>query len=242
MKTFNAAAAIVAALVWVNTAGAVTVSDPTDWAAGWAYSQVETAGVGTAHFVVEPVGGNPGARLRSTTVTPTGADTAFSAAVYTATTLPAPVAGTPCAMRVDVLSGAGGFGQGQAVQALVSQGGSLYQTSLGVTGFPLNAFTTLTFNGTFNPAAFTRIAGAGPATPAFDGVTPTNFGFAVGNTMSATLVQYYDNWSITFAVAIAPAAPAIPVPALSDAMLMVLALLVALGAVAARPVRQRRRS
>ena len=53
--------------------------------------------------------------------------------------------------------------------------------------------------------------------------------------MSATLIQYYDNWSITFAVAVVvPAEPARPIPALSVAMLMMLALLVALGALAAR--------
>lgn len=235
MKTFQAAVAMVTGLMWVNMAGAVTVSDPTDWTSGWVYSTVETTGVGTANFAVEPVGGNPGARLRSTTITPAAPDTAFGAAVYTGMTLPAPTAGTTFVMKLDTLSGAGGFGQGQAVQALVSQGGSLYQANVGITGFPLNTFTSFTFPGTFGPASFTKIAGPGPATPAFDGVTPTNFGFAVGNNMSATLIQYYDNWSITYAVAaVVPAEPARAIPALSASMLIVLALLVALVAVATR--------
>ena len=142
-------------------------------------------------------------------------------------TVAAPLSATSFTMQLDVLSGAGDFGQGQGVQALVSQGGSLYQTSLGITGFPFNSFTTLTFSGTFTSAAFTKISGAGPATPSFDGVTPTNFGFAVGNNMSATLTQYYDNWNISFS---APPPQVVPtaVPALSTGSLLSLTLLVAL--------------
>jgi LPXTG-motif cell wall-anchored protein len=220
----NKATTVLTALaaVWMGAANAITVSDPSDWSSGWAYSTIETSGVGTAGFTVEPSGGNPGARLNSTTVTPSGADTAFGAAVYLASSLPAPVSGTPFTMSVDVLSGPGGFGQGQGVQVLVSQGGSLYQTSVGITTWPINSFTTLTFSGAFTSGAFTKVSGGGPATPSFDGATPTSFGFAVGNNMSATLTQYYDNWAITFASA---AIASTPVPTLSTQALLWLGLL-----------------
>jgi hypothetical protein len=232
MKVFAPAVAAVATAMWVSFASAITISDPSDWASGWVYSTIEVAGAGTASFTVLPTGGNPGARLNSTTVTPTGADTALSAALYQAVSVVAPLSGTAFVMRVDVLSGPGGFAQGQAVQALVSQGGSLYQTPLGVTGFPLNSFTTLTFNGTFTAGAFTKVSGPGPATPSFDGVTPTTFGFAVGNTMSATLTQYYDNWNITVTLP-APVVNNVAVPTLSNSSLLLLTALVALAGFAA---------
>src|SRR5271166_4924605 len=162
MKIVAAAATAVFTALWAGLASASTISDPTDWTSGWVYSTVEVAGAGTASFTVEPTGGNPGARLNSTTVTPTGADTAFSAAVYQAVTVAAPQSGTPFVMRVDVLSGPGDFGQGQGVQGLVSQGGSVYQTSFGITGFPFNTWTTLSYSGTFTAAAFTKVSGPGP--------------------------------------------------------------------------------
>jgi hypothetical protein len=227
LRIFIASLSALTAALWLSVASAVTVSDPSDWSTGWVYSTIEVAGTGSANFSVEPAGGNPGARLNSTTVTPTGADTAFGAALYQTGTFAAPVSGTPFVMKLDALSGAGGFGQGQAVQVLVSQGGTIYQASVGVTGWPLNTFTTLTFNGTFTAAAFAKVAGSGPAAPAFDGVTPTTFGFAVGNNMSATLTQYYDNWSITYGGA-TPVARAIP--ALSTPMLLSLGALLALMA------------
>lgn len=130
-------------------------------------------------------------------------------------------------MKLDVLSGPGGFGGGQAVQALVSQGGSLYQANVGITGWPINSFTTLTFNGTFAPGAFTKVSGPGPATPLFDGVTPTSFGFAYGNSQSATLTQYYDNWNIAFAVVVAQGTVS-AVPTLSDGTLLLLAVVLLL--------------
>ena len=216
----------------IGGASGVTIADPSDWSAGWAYSSVDIAGAGSASFAVEPAGGNPGARLASTTVTPTSADTAFSAALYQAVTVPAPMEGVLFSMRVDVQSGPGGFGQGQGVEVLVGQAGSLYRTGVGITGWPLNAFAPLTFDGTFTAATFTRVAGGGPSAPSFDGVTPTTFGFAVGNNMSATLVQYYDNWSLTYS---APAASAAPIPALSWLSLFGLAAAVGgLGLMGAR--------
>jgi hypothetical protein len=225
MKSSASMAMIVATALWMNAASALTIFDPTDWTSGWVYSTVEVAGVGTASLTVEPAGGNPGARLNVTTVTPTGADTAFGAALYQAVTISAPTTGTSFVMKIDVLSGPGGFGGGQAVQVLVGQGGSLYQTNVGITGWPILTFTTLTYTGTFTAGAFTKVSGPGPATPSFDGVTPTSFGFAVGNNKSATLTQYYDNWNITFTPAGASGTPAI-IPAVSMGSLLFLAILI----------------
>lgn len=210
----------------------VTISDPSDWSSGWVFSTIEIGGVGTASSTVEPTGGNPNARLNATTVTPTATDIAFGAALYQAVSVAAPPSGTAFVMKLDVLSGPGGFGGGQAVQALVSQGGSLYQANVGITGWPINSFTTLRFNGTFTPGAFTKVSGPGPATPSFDGVTPTGFGFAYGNSQSATLTQYYDNWNIAFAVVVAQGTVS-AVPTLSDGTLLLLAGLLSLGAFAA---------
>jgi hypothetical protein len=68
--------------------------------------------------------------------------------------------------------------------------------------------------------------------PLFDGVTPTSFGFAYGNSQSATLTQYYDNWNIAFAVVVAQGTVS-AVPTLSDGTLLLLAGLLTLGAFAA---------
>jgi hypothetical protein len=231
-KRLAAIVTTIAAAFGLHVADATTISDPSDWASGWVYSTVEVAGAGTANFTVEPTGGNPGARLNSTTVTPTGADTAFGAALYQAVSVAAPASGTPFVMKLDVLSGPGDFGQGQAIQVLVGQGGSLYQTGVGITGFPLTPFTTLTFTGTFTAAGFTKISGSGPVTPVFDGVTSTTFGFAVGNNMSGTLTQYYDNWNIT--IAPSAASSAAPVPAISKGSLLLLGMLIALAGIAVR--------
>jgi len=231
MKTLASVVVATAAALWVNVASAITISDPTDWASGWVYSTIEVAGAGTANFSVESTGGNPGPRLNSTTVTPTAADTAFGAAMYQAGSVPAPLTGTPFVMRIEALSGPGGFGQGQGLQVLVGQAGSLYQTAVGITGWPLNTFTPITFNGTFTAGAFAKVSGPGPATPSFDGVIPTTFGFAVGNNKSATLTQYYDNWSITFAV---PVVASAPVPTMSTMSLLLLSMLIGLAAFVAR--------
>jgi hypothetical protein len=95
----------------------------------------------------------------------------------------APPSGTTFVMKIDALSGAGAFGQGQCILALAEQGGSVYGSSVGITGFPLNSFTTLTFSGTFLAGNFSKLTGPGPATTTFDGSTPTRFGFAAGNAL-----------------------------------------------------------
>lgn len=222
----------------VATANAATITDCCDWStAAWSYSSFGF-GVGTATATREASGGNPGARLNVTTVTPASPDTAYATAVYQNFIAPAPLSGSAFSLSLDVLSGPGGFGQGQAIQLLVEQGGTVYGTFLAGTGWPINTFTPLTFPGTFNAAAFTRIFGAGPSVPAFDGVTPTRFGFAAGNNMSATLTQYYDNFSLVIATP-AIVAPAAAIPTLSQWSIALLAVLVAFATLLWHPLRRR---
>jgi hypothetical protein len=163
--------------------------------ASWSFSSYNIGG-GSATMTVEANGGNPGARLNVTTVTGV-AQTAFGTGVKTDFSTGAPLSGD-YTLSLDVLSGAGAFGQGQAIQLLVEQSGSVYAATVSppVTGFPLNPFTTLQFTGTFTPGLFTRVIGAGPAAPTFDGSVTTRFGFAAGNQNSATLTQYYDNFRL----------------------------------------------
>ncbi|MEO5700184.1 MAG: IPTL-CTERM sorting domain-containing protein [Casimicrobiaceae bacterium] len=229
-----------ALLLFAVSARAATITDCCDWASGWAFGSYTVAGAGTASATVEATGGNPGARLNITTVTPTGADTAYGTALLTTSTTAAPAAGAAFTLSLDVLSGAGGFGQGQGIQLLVGQAGSIYAQSVGITGFPLASFTTINFPGNFNAGAFTRISGAGPATPSFDGVTATTYGFAAGNNMSATLTQYYDNFRLVIPSIGGPAvsSPAANIPTLSEYGLVALGLFIAgLGMIG---LRQRR--
>jgi hypothetical protein len=235
MKTLTSTLVAAIAATWVSAAAAITISDPSDWASGWALSGVTLGGVGTATAVVEATSGNPGQRLNVTTVTPVVADVAFGLALYQNTATAAPLAGTAFSMQFDVLGGAGAFGQGQAIMILVEQAGTVYYQQLGVTGFPIASFTTQTYNGAFNAASFTRVIGAGPLTPSFDGVTPTHYGFGAGNSGSATLTQYYDNWSVTFAQ---PVLASVPVPVLPAALLAFLTLI--LGVAGLRSLRRSR--
>jgi hypothetical protein len=193
------AIALVAALVATCLAGpatAIVIVDPADWSGGWTFSSYVAGGAGSASSVVEPAGGNPAARLNITTVTPTAADTAYGTAVFGGTSTVAPAAGAAFTLSLDVLSGPGAFGDGQSIQLLVAQAGTVYATNLGVTGSGLASFTTRVYVGAFNGAGFTRISGGGPLTPSFDGTTVTTYGFAAGNTLSQTLTNYYDNFRL----------------------------------------------
>jgi hypothetical protein len=235
MKSVVAAFAAVCFAVAAGSAQAVVITDCCDWASGWSFSSY-TQGAGTASAVVEGTLGNPGARLNITTVTPTISDVAFGTALLTTSGTSAPTNGTAFTLQLDVLSGPGAFGGGQEIALLVAQGGSVYAMDVGATGFPLNSFTTLLFSGNFNAGSFTRVSGAGPLTPSFDGVTTTTYGFSAGNSQSATLTQYYDNFQLTFTAA-GPAAPVTPVPTLSQWAMLALMLLV--GGLAARAIVRR---
>ena len=220
MRFVRLATAISAALVAVSLQAQTVITDGdfTNFSFG-----SHGNGVATATVVREAAGGNPGARLNITTIT-TFTDTAFGTAVKNDFTTNASLAGTSFTLSLDVLSGAGGFGQGQAIELLVEQNGTVYATPLGITGFPRN-FDTVTFNGVFNAGSFTRVIGGGPLTPSFNGGVTTRFGFGGGNLNSLTLTQYYDNFRLEINAVTAPPGPVTPVPTLSTWGMMTLALL-----------------
>jgi hypothetical protein len=146
---------------------------------------------GTATVTREGSGGNSGARLNVTTVS--GA-VVYGTAIESDFSTNVPLAGVPFTLSLDVRSGPGAFGQGQGIQLVVEQNGTIYGTSLGATSFPHSIFDPITFSGTLNPGSFTRLVGDGSSTPQFDGTVVTRFGFAAGNASSGTLTQYYDNF------------------------------------------------
>jgi hypothetical protein len=144
---------------------------------------------GTATETREASNGNPGARLNITTISGsivygTGID--GDSATMTA------LAGLPFEMSLDVLSGPGAFGEGQALHLLVEQNGTIYRRFVGNSSVQ-SAWDRLTFTGTFKESAFTRLLGPGPANPDLSGGTLTRIGFAGANSISGTLTQYYDN-------------------------------------------------
>lgn len=196
----------------------------------WTFGSFSSGG-GSATAVVEPAGGNPGARVNVTTVTATVTESGSGSGVKNDYSTTAQLEGTPVALILDVLSGPGSFGQGQGISLLVEQGGTVYALALGITNVQAS-FTTLTFNGTLTGASFSRISGAGPATPNLGGGVVTRFGFAAGNTNSQTLTQYYDNvrLDLTPVVVPPPPSPAANIPTLSQWALILLAGLLGLAA------------
>lgn len=170
----------------------VSDGDFSTWVFG---SYTENAPGGVATATREAAGGNPGARINVTTVT-AGLQTAFATAFKADFATIAAIEGAVFTMKLDVLNGPGAFGDGQAIQILVDQAGTLYARSLGVTGLH-PTFEEVVFLGAFVASTFTRVSGPGPATPVFDGSFPTQFGFAAGNTGSLALTKFYDNYELT---------------------------------------------
>jgi len=215
MVKFVALLAAMAGVILVTSAHATVVADG-DFST-WTF---DSSGTGSATVTRETSGGNPDARLNVTTVTLSA--TAFGTGIKSDFSTNAALDGGSFTLSLDVLSGSGDFGQGQFIDLLVEQNGSVYATPLGVTGFPHSSFATITFNGTFNEGSFVKVIGSGPNTPSFNGSATTRFGFAAGNTNSGTLTQYYDNFLLDFATAS-------PAPALSNSSLIVLAGLLTAG-------------
>lgn len=160
----------------------------------WTFGSFGTGG--SASMTRELTGGNPGPRLNVSTST--ASSTAFATGLKTDFSTTAALEGLAFTLSLDVLSGKGAFGQGNAIHLLVEQGGTIYTMSLGVTNVQAS-FTTLQFPGVLNSASFARQSGAGPATPVFNGTVATRFGFAAGNSLSVPLTQYYDNFLLTIA-------------------------------------------
>jgi hypothetical protein len=226
MKLMHGLLAGAVGLLPLAAHGAIVFNDGdfTSWTFG-SY----TAGTGTATMVREASGGNPGARVNVTTVTATQADSAYGTGIKTDYSTTAALEGTPFVLALDVLSGPGSFGQGQDISLLVEQGGTVYAWSRGITNVQ-PAFARLSFSGTFSAASFTRVSGAGPATPNLGGGVSTRFGFGAGNTGSNTLTQYYDNVSLDLAPVVVPPPPSPPanIPTLSQWALILLAGLLGL--------------
>ena len=201
MRSISALAAICAyAVLTPAHAGVLTDGDFTSWTFN---------ATGTATVTREPALGNPGARLNITTVS---GPVVFGTAVKSDFSSSDALAGSSFQLSLDVLSGPGSFGQGQAIQLLVEQGGTIYGMNLGITGFPLD-FDTVSFNGAFNSSSFGILIGSGPANPDFSGATATRFGFAGGNSTSNTLTQYYDNFRLeSTAITVAPGPGTVPEP------------------------------
>jgi len=223
-RAFVMLAAVV--MLSVPAAQAAVVFNEGDFSA-WTFGSYAVGG-GTATMTREAAGGNPGARLNVTTVTNSLAQSAFGTGIKSDFSTSTALAGTGFTVILDVLSGAGAFGQGQAVQLLVEQGGAVYAYPLGITSVQA-AFTSLAFTGVFNAASFTLVSGSGPATPNFSGGVVTRFGIAAGNTNSATLTQYYDNVRLDLAV-VGAAASTADIPTLSTwALIATILLLVTLA-------------
>lgn len=171
----------------------------------WSFGSFGTGGSATAMRLT--TGGNPGANIQMMDVSTAGLEGA-SAIKNDFSTSGAPLVGSGFTLSLDVSNGAGAFGNGQQIDLLVEQNGSIYADHLGRTGIGPNppAYYTVTFGGTYTPSAFTRLSGSGPATPDFSGATTTFFGFGAHNINAPSITQNYDNFSLS------PAAAAVPEP------------------------------
>ena len=148
-------------------------------------------------MTLEAINGNPGARLNVSTFT-TLSSFAYGTGIDLDVTTSQALSGI-FSLSLDVESGAGDFGAGQAIALLVQQGSNIYGEFLGNTGFPQASFSTLTFGGTFTSSLFTRWVGSGPALPDFTGATATMFGFSAYNAdNNRSLTKYYDNFNLTY--------------------------------------------
>ena len=196
---------------------------------GWSFG---TYGVGgSATVTVEATGGNPGTQLKVTTAT-MPSDTAYATAVKADFVTIAPLAGARFTLTLGVRSGAGAFGDGQAIALLVEQNGSLYALPVGTTSVQ-ESFATLSFGGTLTAGSFTRVTGGGPVRPVLDGSVVTRFGFAAGNSDSLALTQYYDNFGLGIVSVrgpdLQPVETAASIPTLSEGALVLLSALLAMA-------------
>lgn len=209
----------VASLALPAKAATVTDGDFSTWSFGATINPPSTANV-----TREAAGGNPDARLNVSTFS---GPTILGTAIKTDYSSSDALAGDPFTLMLDMLNGPGAHGDGQGIDFLVEQNGTLYSMGLGNTGSTHVNWDTLTFNGNLNAGGFALLSGGGPANPDFSGATPTRFGFGAGNTNSSFLTMYYDNFSLDSAALTA----AVPEP---EMYAMLLAGLGLFGVVARR--------
>jgi hypothetical protein len=151
-----------------------------------------------------PAGGNPGAQLSCTTVTPLTGGWAWAICLDPAANwTPAvngPIAGV--SMDIDVQS-VSGWGQGQALDIVVLQDGKYYGGPAiphALTGPDTEWHTVLVGPLTADHFVYMQTAnGWDPIDhPDFSSSgAPMTFGFTVGNWASETYTQHYDNWRLT---------------------------------------------
>lgn len=233
----NARQLVAAILVLASSAAhAAIVFNEGDFST-WIFGSAGSGG-GTGTMTREAAGGNPGARLNATTVTSGPTSIGYATALNPNFSTTATLAGTPVSVVLDVLSGPGAFGQGQSILVLVEQGGAVYALDLGFTNV-VSPFTRMTFSGTLNPASFTLLQGAGPATPNLSGGVVTRFGLATANSNSGTLTQFYDNVALDLSPASVPTNPGAAIPTLSEWSLIALMALMAMFGVGGTAARRR---
>jgi hypothetical protein len=163
----------------------------------WSFSAFGENG-GTATPTVFPSGGNPGAYLQILTNTGNisgSGDQAGISAIYLGDSTSAALSGA-FELDLDVTSIGDSGSQGQVIDLMVDQAGTLYSDYLGATGVP-SGWTTEMFHGTFLASDFANLSGSGPAQPDFSGGTQTYFGFFAGNETSNIFAQNYDNFSLS---------------------------------------------
>ncbi len=160
----------------------------------WLFGSIADGG-SSASITREADEGNPGARLNATTITPSG-KTASGLAVKDDFSTMVPLEGTAATLTLDVKNGPGASGQGQLLELVVVQENLLYVQSLAGTGLHSD-YDTLTFNTVLDANTFLLVSGIGPEDPDLTGGVATRFGFAVVNSSSQTLTQFYDNFTLT---------------------------------------------
>jgi hypothetical protein len=106
-----------------------------------------------------------------------------------------PIDNASFTLQLDVKSGPGDFGEGQAIMLLVEQDAGIYGKWLGDT-YVHQDWDTLSFTGSLVENTFPLLMGSGPAYPNFTGNVETYFGFAGGNHISGVLTQYYKNFNL----------------------------------------------
>lgn len=190
---------VLASLFLARPSHATTIT--ADGFATWLFGSYGVPGfpMGTVEVTAQGTLGNPDERLAITTHTGAiNGVTVFGSALNPHFSTSAALSGG-FTLSLDVLNGPGAFGDGQAIDFLVEQGGALYRTSLGVTGSTHSSWGTKTFlGGMFVPALFALAAGSGPSIPNFGGGVATRFGFAGGNSISNDLTMFYDNFKLEY--------------------------------------------
>ncbi len=213
-------AVVVLGVAGITAPARADITIPTDGDfTNWSFGPFRTGGNATAMRLT--TGGNPGANIQITDDSTAGLEGA-SAIKNDFSTSGVSFVGSGFKLSLDVSNGAGAFGNGQQIDLLVEQNGSIYADLLGPTRIGPNppAYYTVTFDGTYTPSAFTLLSGSGPATPDLSGATTTFFGFGAHNINAPSITQNYDNFSLS---------PAAVVPEPSSFILVALAVPLGVG-------------